>query len=47
MTQKLPSRLFDAVLKVRPGAFAANAAILLGLVKATAKAGGSLRIRIW
>ena len=37
----VPSGLFDAALKVRPGAFAANAAILLGLVKATAKAGGA------
>ena len=41
MTQKLPSGLFDAALRIRPGAFAENAAILLGLVKATAKAGGA------
>ena len=37
----VPSGLFDAALKVRPGAFAENASILLGLVKATAKAGGA------
>ena len=37
----VPSGLFDAALKVRPGAFAENAAILLDLVKATAKAGGA------
>ena len=35
----VPSGLFDAALKIRPGAFAENAAILLGLVKAAAKAG--------
>ena len=37
----VPSGLFDAALKVRPGAFAENASILLDLVKATAKAGGA------
>ena len=37
----VPSGLFDAALKVRPGAFAENALILLGLVKATAEAGGA------
>jgi len=37
----VPSGLFDAVLKVRPGAFAENASILLDLVKSTAKAGGA------
>ena len=37
----VPSGLFDAALKVRPGAFAENASILLGLVKSTAKAGGA------
>ena len=37
----VPAGLFEAALKVRPGAFAENAAILLGLVKATAKAGGA------
>ena len=40
-TRGVPSGLFDAALKVRPGAFAENAAILLDLVKATAKAGGA------
>ena len=37
----VPSGLFDAALKVRPGAFAENASILLDLVKSTAKAGGA------
>ena len=37
----VPSGLFDAALKVRPGTFAENASILLDLVKATAKAGGA------
>ena len=37
----VPSGLFDAALKVRPGAFAENASILLDLVKATSKAGGA------
>ena len=37
----VPSGLFDAALKVRPGAFAENASILLDLVKATDKAGGA------
>ncbi len=37
----VPSGLFDAALKVRPGAFAGNASILLDLVKSTAKAGGA------
>ncbi len=37
----VPSGLFDAALKVRPGAFAENASILLDLVKTTAKAGGA------
>ena len=35
------SGLFDVALKVRPGALADNAALLLGLVKATARAGGA------
>ena len=37
----LSAGLFDAALKIRPGAFADNAAILLGLVKAAARAGGA------
>ena len=37
----VPSGLLDAALKIRPGAFAANAALLLDIVKATAKAGGA------
>ena len=37
----VPSGLLDAALKIRPGAFAANAALLLDIVKATARAGGA------
>ena len=41
MTHKLPASLFDAALKIRPGALADNAALLLGLVKTAARAGGA------
>ena len=40
-SEGVPSGLFDVALKVRPGAFADNAALLLGLVKDTATAGGA------
>ena len=32
MTHKLPASLFDVALKIRPGALADNAALLLDLV---------------
>ena len=41
MTHKLPARLFDVALKIRPGALSDNAALLLDLVKATARDGGA------
>ncbi len=40
MKKELPATLFDVALKIRPGALEENAAILLDLVKATARAGG-------
>ena len=40
-SEGVPSGLFDVALKIRPGAFADNAALLLGLVKDTARAGGA------
>ncbi len=41
MTHKLPASLFDVALKIRPGALADNAVLLLGLVKTAARAGGA------
>ena len=41
MTHKLPASLFDVALKIRPGALADNAALLLDLVKAAARAGSA------
>ena len=41
MNPNLPANLFDVALKIRPGAFAGNAAVLLDLVKATARMGGA------
>ena len=41
MTHKLPASLFDVALKIRPGALADNAALLLDIVKAAARAGSA------
>ncbi len=41
MKTTLPANLFDVALKIRPGAISDNASVLLDLVKATAKMGGS------
>ena len=41
MKKPLPANLLDVALRIRPGAFSENAAVLLDLVKATAKTGGA------
>ena len=41
MKKNLPANLLDIALKIRPGAFADNASVLLDLVKATARMGGA------
>jgi NAD+ synthase (glutamine-hydrolysing) len=41
MKKPLPANLLDIALRIRPGAFSENAAVLLDLVKATAQMGGA------